>query len=90
MVGILNLAGNGTCWISALKGKVVVVGEALVFLAASFSSLSLSLLISSFMGEKAGRSSLLLEVVELHLPLDDCAYPYLCFDQVDQTHCGTT
>ena len=38
-----------------------------MFLAASFSSLSLSSLISLFMGEKAGRFSLLLEVTELHL-----------------------
>ena len=67
MVSILNLAGNGACWISTLKGKVVVDGVALVFLAAYFSSLSLSSLILSFVGEKARRSSLLLEVAELHL-----------------------
>ena len=67
MVGILNPAGNGAYWISALNGKVVVDGEASVFLAASFSSPSLSLLILSFMGKTTGRSSLLLEVTELRL-----------------------
>ena len=67
MVGILNLIGNGACWISVLKGEVIVDGVASVFLAVSFSSLSLSSLISSFMGEKARRLFLLLEVVELRL-----------------------
>ena len=67
MVGILNPASNDAYWISTLKGEVIVDGAASVFLAASFLSLSLSSVISSFMGEKAGRSSLLLEVVELRL-----------------------
>ena len=67
MVDILNPVGNDAYWISALNGEVVVDGAASVFLAVSFSSLSLGLLISSFKGEKAGRSSLLLEVAELHL-----------------------
>ena len=67
MAGILNTAYNGACWISVLKGEVVVDGAASVFLAASFSSLSLRSLISSFMGEKANRASLLLEVAELCL-----------------------
>ena len=57
MVGILNPAG---------KGEVDVDGAASVFLAANFSSLALSSLISSFIGETIGRSSLLLEVAELH------------------------
>ena len=60
MVGILNPAGNSTRWISALKGEVVVDGVAAVFLVASFSSLFLSSLISSFMEETTRRSSLLL------------------------------
>ena len=67
MVGILNPAGNDVCWISALKGEVVVDGTASMFLAASFLSLFVSLLISSSKGEKAGRSSLLLEVAKLRL-----------------------
>ena len=67
MVGTLNPAGSGACWISPLKGKVIVDEAALMFLAASFSSLSLSSLISSFIRKKAGRSSLLLEVAELRL-----------------------
>ena len=50
-----------------LKGEVIVDGSTLVFLAASFLSLSLSSLISSSMGEKVERSSLLLEVAELRL-----------------------
>ena len=67
MVGILNPVGNGACWISALKGEVVVDGATTTFLVASFLSLSLSSLISSFMEEKVRRSFLLLEVAELHL-----------------------
>ena len=67
MVGILNPAGNGAYWIFVLKGEVIVDGAASVFLAVSFSSISLSLLILSFIGEKAKRSSLLLEVTELCL-----------------------
>ena len=65
MVGILNEAGNGAYWISTLKGEVDVDGATLLFLGVSFSSLALSLLISSFIGETMGRSSLLLEVTEL-------------------------
>ena len=34
MVGILNPAGNGASWISALKGKVIVDGATSVFLEA--------------------------------------------------------
>ena len=67
MVGILNLAGNGAYWISVLKGEVDVDDVASVFLAANFLSLTLNLLISSFIGEMIGRSSLLLEVAELRL-----------------------
>ena len=67
MVGILNLARNGTNWIYAIKSKVVVVGTASMFLAVSLSSLSLSSLILSFKGENARGSSLLLEVAELCL-----------------------
>ena len=60
MVGIMNPVGNSACWISTLKGKVVVDGVAAVFLVTSFSSLFLSSLISSFMEETTRRSSLLL------------------------------
>ena len=67
MVGILNPIGNGACWISALKGKVDVDSAALVFLAANFSSLALSSLISMFIRETIRRFSLLLEVAELSL-----------------------
>ena len=65
MVGILNLVGNGVYWISALKSEADVNGATSVFLAANFSSLSLSSLISSFIGETIERYSLLLEVAEL-------------------------
>ena len=51
----------------ALKGEVDVNGAASVFLAANFSSLTLRSFIFSFIGETIGRSSLLLEVTELHL-----------------------
>ena len=67
MVGILNPVGSGAYWISTLNGEVVVDGATSVFMAASFPSLALNLLISSFMGEMTGRSSLLLEVAELRL-----------------------
>ena len=67
MVGILNPAGNGACWISALKGIVVVDEAASIFLAANFLILSLSSLISSLRGENVGGSPLLLEVIELSL-----------------------
>ena len=50
-----------------LKDKIDVDCVASVFLAANFSSLALSLFISLFMGETTGRSSLLLEVVDVRL-----------------------
>ena len=67
MAGILIPTGNGTYWISTLRGEVVIDSVALVFLATSFSSISLSSLILSFMGEKTRRSFLSLEVAELCL-----------------------
>ena len=69
MVGILKLASSGSCWISALNGKVEVDWAASVFLAANsnFSSLALSSFISSLIGETNGTSSLLLEVANVHL-----------------------
>ena len=87
MVGILDPAGNGACLISVLNGEVVVDGATSVFLAASFLRLTLSSLISSFMGETIERSSILLEVAAL--PPDECACLHFCFDQVGRKHCET-
>ena len=67
MVGILKPVSSGAYWIFALNGEVNVDCAASIFLAANFLSLALSSFISSFMGETTGRSSLLLEVVEVRL-----------------------
>ena len=56
MVGIQKLAGRGASWISRLEGELVVEGVAFELLAASLSSLFLSSLISSCMGENVGTS----------------------------------
>ena len=56
MVGIRNLAGRDACWISRLKGELVVEGVGSELLAASLSSLFLSSLISSCTGENVGTS----------------------------------
>ena len=45
MVGIRNPVGKGACWISRLKGELVVEGVASKLLGANLSSLFLSLLI---------------------------------------------
>ena len=54
IVGIQKLAGRGACWISRLKGELVVEGVASKLLAASLSSLFLSSLISLCLGENVG------------------------------------
>ena len=54
MVGMQKLMGRDACWISRLKSELVVEGVASELLAASFSSLFLSSLISSCMGENVG------------------------------------
>ena len=56
MVGIWKLIGRGACWISRLKGKLVVEGMAFELLTASLSSHFRSLLISSCTGENASTS----------------------------------
>ena len=56
MIGIQNPAGRGTYWISKRKGELVVEGVASELLAASLSSLFLSSLISSCIGENASMS----------------------------------
>ena len=48
--------GRGACWISRLKGELVVEGVASEFLATSLSSRFLSSLISSCTGENVGMS----------------------------------
>ena len=53
MVGIRKPMGKGACWISRLKGELVVEGVASELLAANLSSLFLSSLISSCTGENA-------------------------------------
>ena len=56
MVGIWKPVGRGACWISRLKGELVVEGMASELLAASFSSRFRSSLISSCIGENVGMS----------------------------------
>ena len=56
MVSIRKLVGSGACWISGLKGELVVEGMASELLAASLSNRFRSLLISSCMGENVGTS----------------------------------
>ena len=55
MVGIRKPVGRGACWISRLKGELVVEGMASELLAAS-STCFRSSLISSCMGENVGTS----------------------------------
>ena len=54
MVGIRKIAGRGAGWISRLKSELVVEGVASELLATSLSSLFLSSLFSSCMGENVG------------------------------------
>ena len=56
MVGIRKPVGSGACWISRLKGELVVEGVASELLAASLSNRFRSSLISSCMGENMGTS----------------------------------
>ena len=56
MVGIRKLAGRGAYWISRPKSELVVEGVASKLLTASLSSLFLSSLISSCMGENVDTS----------------------------------
>ena len=56
MVGIGNPVGKGACWISRLKGELVVEGVAFKLLVANLFSLFLSSLISSCTGENVGKS----------------------------------
>ena len=56
MVGIWKPVGRGACWISRLKGELVVEGVASELLAASLSSRFRSSLISSCMRENMGMS----------------------------------
>ena len=56
MVGIQKLAGRDACWISRLKGELVVEGIVFELLTVSLSSLFLSSLISSCIGENVGMS----------------------------------
>ena len=48
--------GGGACWISRLKGELIVEGVAFELLVANLSSCFLSSLISSCMRENAGMS----------------------------------
>ena len=56
MVGIQKPVGKGACWISRLKGELVVECMASELLATSLSSRFLGSLILSFMGENVGTS----------------------------------
>ena len=56
IVGIQKPVGRGVCWISRLKGKLVVEGAASELLAANLFSRFLSSLISLCMGENVGMS----------------------------------
>ena len=48
--------GRGACWISRLKGELVMMGAAFELLAANLSNRFLSSLISSCTGENVGMS----------------------------------
>ena len=54
MVSIRNPVGKGACWISRLKCQLVMEGMASELLVTNLSSLFLSLLISSCIGENVG------------------------------------
>ena len=56
MVGIRNPVGKGACWISRLKGELVVEGVVSVLLAANLFNIFLSSLISSCIRENTGMS----------------------------------
>ena len=56
MVGIRKPVGSGACWISRLKGELVVEGMVYKLLAASLSNCFQSSLIASCMGENVGTS----------------------------------
>ena len=56
MASIGKPVGSGACWISRLKGKLVVEGVAFELLAASLSNHFQSSLISSCMEENVGTS----------------------------------
>ena len=56
MVGIRNPVGKGACWISRLKGELVVEGVTSKLLAANLSNLFLSSLILSCIRENVGTS----------------------------------
>ena len=56
MVDIRNPVGKGVCWISRLKGELVEESVASELLATNLSSLFLSSLISSCIGENVGTS----------------------------------
>ena len=56
MVDIRNPAGKDACWISRLKGELIMEGLTSELLAASLSSLFLSSLISSCTRENAATS----------------------------------
>ena len=56
MINIRKPVGSGACWISRLKGELVMEGVASELLAASLSNCFQSLLILSCMGENVGTS----------------------------------
>ena len=62
MVGIRKPVGSGACYISKLKGELLVEGVASELLAANLSSHFLSSLILSCMGENVGTSFFLDDV----------------------------
>ena len=56
IVDIRKLVGRGACWISRLKGELVVEGTASKLLAANLSSRFLSSFLSLCTGENVGMS----------------------------------
>ena len=56
MVGIRNPVGKGACWMSRLKGELVVEGVVSMLLAANLFNIFLSSLISSCIRENVGTS----------------------------------
>ena len=66
MVDMQNPVGKDACWISMLNGELVDEGVVSELLAATLSSLFLSSLISSCIGENSG-TSFFFEDADVHL-----------------------
>ena len=89
MVGIRNSTGKDACWISRLKGELVVNGVASELLAANLSSIFLSSLISSYTRENVG-TSFFFDDADIRLASRWACKSSSAFWLVGRTHCMTT